>query len=66
MNIDPRNVRKINVPLSREIREVRRGYETTTTTTIITIERYVKVTRARGNQHHDASSKGACEVEGEG
>lgn len=64
MNIDPRNVRKINVPLSREIREVRRGYETTTT--IITIERYVKVTRARGNQHHDASSKGACEVEGEG
>ena len=66
MNIDPRNVRKINVPLSREIPEVRRGYETTTTTTIITIERYVKVTRARGNQHHDASSKGACEVEGEG
>lgn len=66
MNIDPRNVRKINVPLSREIREVRRGYETTTTTTIITIERYMKVTRARGNQHHDASSKGACEVEGEG
>lgn len=66
MNIDPRNVRKINVPLSREIREVRRGYETTTTTTIITIERYVKVTRACGNQHHDASSKGACEVEGEG
>lgn len=66
MNIDPCNVRKINVPLSREIREVRRGYETATTTTIITIERYVKVTRARGNQHHDASSKGACEVEGEG
>lgn len=63
MNIDLCNVRKINVPLSRNSRtkRIRRVAAIITTT----IERYVKVTW-RPTPQHDASSKGACEVEGEG